>query len=115
MLPSSAMTWSRDTASLLPTMSLMRLGRYFSTCAHVARLAPFNSCAEAAAFLPAAAPSGHSVLPPIHCISSLRLTQGRRLEGLDVEGAAARSTSISVALIAPVAESRSDTRRSVFF
>ena len=32
MLPSSAMTCSRDTASVFPTMSLMRVGRYFSTC-----------------------------------------------------------------------------------
>lgn len=32
MLPSSAMTCSLDTASVLPTMSLMRVGRYFSTC-----------------------------------------------------------------------------------
>ena len=31
MLPSSAMTCRRDTASTLPTMSLMRVGRYFST------------------------------------------------------------------------------------
>jgi hypothetical protein len=31
MLPSSAMTWSRDTASVLPTTSLISCGRYFST------------------------------------------------------------------------------------
>ncbi len=35
MLPSSAMTCRRDTASTLPTMSLMRVGRYFSTWAAV--------------------------------------------------------------------------------
>lgn len=31
MLPSSAMTCRRDTASTLPTMSLIRVGLYFST------------------------------------------------------------------------------------
>lgn len=31
MLPSRAMTWSRETASSLPTMSTTLLGRYFST------------------------------------------------------------------------------------
>lgn len=32
MLPSSAMTCSRATASTLPTMSVTTCGRYFSTC-----------------------------------------------------------------------------------
>lgn len=32
MLPSSAMICNLDTASTLPTMSLMTDGRYFSTC-----------------------------------------------------------------------------------
>ena len=34
MLPSSEMICRRETASVLPTMSLMRVGRYFSTYIH---------------------------------------------------------------------------------
>jgi hypothetical protein len=36
MLPSSAITCSRDTASELPTMSRILVGRYFSTCSGAA-------------------------------------------------------------------------------
>ena len=35
MLPSSAMTCSLDTASVFPTISLILVGLYFSTCNRV--------------------------------------------------------------------------------
>eukprot|EP00955_Chlamydomonas_euryale_P107838 365803-Chlamydomonas_euryale.AAC.16 len=34
MLPSSAITCNRATASVLPTTSLSTCGRYFSSCGH---------------------------------------------------------------------------------
>ena len=46
MLPSFATTCSRETASTLPTMSRMSVGRNFSTCAHTPAAAALRRVTE---------------------------------------------------------------------